>query len=95
MVYYCHELLVTHISHKHVVHGSACLWIFIEIMVHMNHRTQIMQCQQDFHMQRIDHHTLVLSYLDIFRPWQKNKNYNTELDIKKKPQIPFTTVMLG
>lgn len=52
------------------------------IVLLINHRTQIMQCGQVFHMQRIDHHALVQSYLDTFRSWQKNKNYNTELDIK-------------
>lgn len=53
-------------------------------MVLMNHRTQILQCGQDFHMQRTDHHTLIQSYLAILRSWQRNKNYNTELDIKNK-----------
>lgn len=50
----------------------------------MNHPTQIMPCGQVFHMQRIDHHTPVQSYLDMFGSWQKNKDYNTVLDIKQK-----------
>lgn len=55
----------------------------------MNHHTQIIRCEQDFHMQKIDHHTLIHTYLDIFRSWQKNKNYNTELDIKKETTNAF------
>lgn len=70
-----------------------CDWAHL-LKITVNHRTQIKQCGQVFHMQRIDHHTPVQSYLDIFRSWQKNKNYNTELDVKKT-QIPFTTVMLA
>lgn len=61
----------------------------------MNHRTQIVQCEQVFHMQRIDHHTLVQSYLDTFRSWQENKNYKTELDIKKPPKNPFHNCHAG
>ena len=60
----------------------------------MNHRIQILQCGQDFHMQRLDHHTLTQSYLAILRSWQRNKNYNTELDVKKnqkkKPHISLS-----
>lgn len=35
-------------------------------------------------MQRNEHHTLIYTYLDIFRSWEKNKSYSTELDVKKK-----------
>lgn len=74
-------------------------WIFIEIMVHMNHRAQILRCQQVFvlfffHMQSVDHHTLALSYLGKVRSWQRNKSHNEAIKKKekrkgKKPQIPF------
>lgn len=53
----------------------------------MNHIIQIIQCGQAAHMQRIDHHTLIQSYLLLFRSWQKNTNWNAELDIK--PINPF------
>lgn len=43
----------------------------------------------------MDHHTLVQSYLGIFRSWQRNKNYNTELRINKKAQILFSVLVLG
>lgn len=46
--------------------------------------SQIMQCRQVCHMQKVDHYTPVQSYLDTFRTC---KNYNTELDIKKQPQM--------
>lgn len=75
-------------------------WIFIELMVHLNHRAQILQCQQVFvfvffHMQSVDHHTLALSYLGKVRSWQGNKSHNGAIKKKKKerkgkkPQIPF------
>lgn len=41
-----------------------------------------MLCWQFFTCKETENHTLMLSYLDLFRSWQKNKNYNTELDIK-------------
>lgn len=51
----------------------------------MNHHIQIMQCGRVFHMQRIDHHTLVQSYLDMFRSWQENKKLQKQLDVKNPP----------
>lgn len=64
-------------------------WIFIELMVHLNHRAQILQCQQVFvlfffHMQSVDHHTLALSYLGKVRSWQGNKSHNGAIKKKKK-----------
>lgn len=61
----------------------------------MIHHALIKQVQLDFTCkERLDHHALVQSYLDIFRSWQKNKNYNAELHINKNAQILFTAVML-
>lgn len=78
-------------------------WILIEVMVRMNHRAQILQCQQVFcsvppptpaHA-NVDHHTLVApSYLGTVRSWQRNKSHNEVIRVerktkRKKPQIPF------
>lgn len=62
----------------------------------MIHHALIKQCNRIFTCkEKTDHHTLVQSYLGIFRPWQRNKNYNTELHINKKAQILFTMLVLG
>lgn len=62
----------------------------------MIHHALIKQCNRVFTCkEKTDHHTLVQSYLGIFRSWQRNKNYNTELHINKKAQILFTMLALG
>lgn len=62
----------------------------------MIHHALIKQCNGIFKCkEKTDHHTLVQSYLGIFRSWQRNKNYNTELHINKKAQILFTMLVLG
>lgn len=65
-----------------------CDWIFNAIKVLMNHRAQILQCQQFFsfflRMQSVDHHTLALSYLARVRSWQGNKSHNEAIKNKKK-----------
>lgn len=53
-------------------------------MLWLNRCNRIVTCKE-----RIEHHALVQSYLDIFRSWQKNKNYNTQLRINKNAQIFF------
>lgn len=53
-------------------------------MLWLNRCNRIVTCKE-----RIEHHTLVQSYLDIFRSWQTNKNYNTQLRINKNAQILF------
>lgn len=64
--------------------------------VHMIHHALIKQCNRVFTCkEKRDHHTLAQSYLGIFRSWQRNKNYNTELHINKKAQILFTMLVLG
>lgn len=62
----------------------------------MIHHALIKQCNRVFTCkEKRDHHTLAQSYLGIFRSWQRNKNYNTELHINKKAQILFTMLVLG
>lgn len=60
------------------------LRILLKIIVLKNYCTQIMQCGLVFHMQSIDHHTLVQSYLDMFRFWQKK--IAIQSSIKKTPK---------
>lgn len=81
----CHQLLLT-CSCKCSAPGSIWLWIYWKIIMLMNEspswdyavRTGFFTCKG------FDHHTLTQSYLDMFRSWQKNKDYNTELHMKKK-----------
>lgn len=61
----------------------------------MNRWSQLMLCRQAFHMQRIDHHTLLRSsYLGMFRFWQKNKDYNTESHMKTHTHTHFFPPLL-
>lgn len=58
-------------------------------MLWLNRCNRIVTCKE-----RIERHALVQSYLDMFRSWQKNKNYNTQLRINKNAQILFFTAAM-
>lgn len=62
-----------HMSLDFSVFLSMWLKILLKMIVHMNYCTQTMRWGLFFHMQSIDHHTLVKSYLDMFGSWQKTK----------------------
>lgn len=56
----------------------------------MIHHALIKWCSRIFTCkEKGAYHTLLWSYLGIFRSWQRNKNYNTELHISKKCTNPI------